>query len=276
MLAWGMSSDGTARANPVPVPRPAANEVLIRVRAVAVPEAVRVDAAGMAGEILLAGSHRWSRGDRVVVLATERVRPGGFAEFAALPDDDLFRLPEGISFVTAAGIGPAFSRAWAALITEAQLDRGARVVILGGASPAAAAALQIARWKGARVVAVADGRHARRLTALGADRVVSHSAPDPVERITAAFDGERETLTVVAGTEYGRWIATGGPVVSIGDPPDGDPDALRHIFKLVGEGTLVPVIGAIFPWSEAAAAIARAGDQTNLGAVVLVPESALE
>ncbi len=280
MLGWVEAPAGPMVVSRIPVPRPRPGEALIRVRAVALDRVARpIVHAGVAGEVLITThpAGRFSPGDRVLVSAPHRLRPEGAAEYTTCPVDQLHRLPGELSFITGACVGSAFPRAWDALIRRSRVASGERVVVLECASPVATAALQVVRWKGARVVAVADGRHARRLTALGAHRVISHSAPDIGARIRTAFDGSSATLVVTpgAGGELSSLQAPFARTVStVGDAAlEPGPDVLGHILKLVGEGTFVAVIDSILALTDARTAQARANDAARLGAVVVVPET---
>ncbi len=286
MRALVVDSQGGYTETRLEVPRPRADEVLIRAGAgipgdlPAVPAKPGAAGATVAGEVLLVGrsAGSWSVGDRVVTVAAPPtdIRPGGLGEYAAVRSKYVHIIPPDISFVAAAYVGSAFPAAWAALVHRARLrsDGSERVVVLDAASPSGTAAVQIARWKRAAVVAVADGLHARRLMELGADRVVSHSAPDLLERIRAAVGG----ATVVVGPEES--LASMGPILAPGSRLAAEPgrgpqagrDDVRHLFKMVGEGIFVPVIDVILPLSEAATVLGRTRAEGSMGSAVVVPD----
>ena len=298
-----------------PVPRPRAGEVLVQVHASVVslrpPFSGRpfnsrlVPGSNAAGEVVLVGPGvtEWSRGDRVVV--TERVpgrsNPGTYADFVTVPAADLHLIPDNVSYAGAVSVARAFGTAWSALFRDGRLAMSERVVVIGAADPIGIAAVQICRWRGSRVVAVADGRHAPRLAALGTTRTISQSAPDLASHVMAGLDGERATVVLnVAGAlipeslrvlgRNGRLIITAGSepqmldvrlLVSqqahvMGSSVDVDAVDVHHILKLLSEGTFIPVIDSIYRLSEAAAAHHRATSEQTFGAVLVVPDHLFE
>lgn len=179
----------------VPEPAIAANEVLVRVRAVALNHLdlwVRrglpgvkiplphIPGSDIAGEIAQVGSlvTRVKVGDRVVLAPgvscgqcaacaageDNRCRgytllgygvDGGCAEFVRAPEANAISLPESLSFEEAASIPVVFITAWHMLITRARLLPGEDVLVLAAGSGVGIAAIQIAKLAGARVIATA-------------------------------------------------------------------------------------------------------------------------
>ncbi len=298
----------------LPVPQPGRGEVLVQVHAAAVSSPGRpvppdgssvvspyVPGSDAAGEVLLPGPGvaEWSPGDRVIVLGEDPTdtRPGAYAEYLTASAGRLHPIPRNVSFLTAASVVRSLATAWAALFRHGRLGTEERVVVMGAANPDGIAAVQICRWKGIRVIAVSDGRHARRLGALGATRVVSHSAPDLTGRINTGLGEQGATVVIdVEGTALpaslellesdGRFVVTEGAekqlidvrlmverrarVIGSAGPIDGVD--IAHILKLIGEATFVPVIDSIHPLSKAAEAHHRAASPEAFGAVLLVPD----
>jgi NADPH:quinone reductase-like Zn-dependent oxidoreductase len=176
----------------VPDPVPAANEVVVRVRAcglnrldlwmeeAALPVAVqlpRIPGSEIAGEVLAAGSGapEWRPGDRVAVQSNlfcgrcefcargeESLclhgqllgvqRDGGFAERVLAPASALVRLPAQVDFATSAALTLSGSTALHMLTQRASVRAGDWVLAMGGASGVGSSAIQIARQLGARVI----------------------------------------------------------------------------------------------------------------------------
>ncbi|MGW9172268.1 alcohol dehydrogenase catalytic domain-containing protein [Streptomyces decoyicus] len=90
-----------------------------------------------------------STGDRVMAL----VGGGGHAERITVPADLLLPVPEGLTWQEAGGFPEAFSTAWDALITQAQVRAGDRVLITGAAGGVGTAMVQVAAVSGAHAVA---------------------------------------------------------------------------------------------------------------------------
>ncbi len=177
----------------LPTPMPGPNEVLVRVRAVALNRLDLFTRAGIpglnlrfphiggsdiAGEIAAVGVGvaGWREGERVVVnpalwcgacefcIAGEESLcvkfriigehvPGGAAEYLVVSTMHLFRIPDDYPFEEAAAAPLVYMTAWRALMTQAQLRAGQSILILGAGGGVATAAIQIARLAGAKVYA---------------------------------------------------------------------------------------------------------------------------
>ncbi len=297
-----------------PVPRPGEGQVLIRVQAIAVssrdllirsgrkphalPDLFGSDAAG---EVIVVGRGvtDWSRGDRVIAVGDSipRTPRGAYSDYQAISSADLQSIPDNVSFLSAASVGRTFATAWVAIFGDGRFGMNERVVVIGADQPTGIAAVQICRWKDSTVIAVANGRHAPRLAALGVTRSISQSAPDLADHVSAGLDAQRATAVInISGSALsdslrmldrdGRLVLTGG-----GDPQPLDIELLvdrqahvigasrrvdttdlNHILKLLGEGTFIPVIDSIFPLSQAARAHQRAEAPQAFGTVLLVPD----
>ncbi len=81
------------------------------------------------------------------------VRPGAHAQFVTLPSSWLSEKPEALSLEQAAAVGVPYITAWQSLIEVGHLQKGERLLITGAAGAVGSAAIQIAHWKGASVVA---------------------------------------------------------------------------------------------------------------------------
>ena len=139
-------------------------------------------------------------GDRVVALA-----PQAFASQVAVSTTAVARLPDRVELAAAASIPVAFLTAYYALHHLAHLSEGEWVLIHGGAGGVGLAAIQIAHWRGARVIATAGTQEKRDLLALlGAEHVLSSRS--------LAFVDEVRTITR-GGTRGGTGGgSTGGGV----------------------------------------------------------------
>ncbi|MGH2628853.1 MAG: alcohol dehydrogenase catalytic domain-containing protein, partial [Anaerolineales bacterium] len=201
------------RQEEVAAPAPSAGQVLVRVRAVALnhidlwvrgglprlrvrfPHTLGADIAGEVAS-LGEGVTGWSVGDAVMIhpgvscghcaacVAGQDNRcreysvlgehiPGGYAEFIAVPQQNLMRKPPHLSFEEAAAMPLVFLTAWNMLVTNARLRFGEQVLVWGAGSGVGSAAIQIARLHEARVLTtVGDGWKAALARDLGADAVI--------------------------------------------------------------------------------------------------------
>jgi len=162
---------------------------------------------------------------------------GGFAEYAVVPAANLLRLPDQVSFATAAAASLVSVTAWRALVTRAGLRPGERVLITGGSGGVSTAAVQISRLAGATTFVLTSGaENCRRLEELGAHAAIDRLAGDPAKLIRDATgrDGVDVVLDSVGAALWPtliRSLAPGGRLVCYGATTGhlGEVD-LRHLF----------------------------------------------
>lgn len=136
-----------------------------------------VEAAGPGVTALEAGDH---------VFYTPPIhgnRLGTYAEYEAVPEGIVARMPEGLSFTEAAAIPLAGGTAWEAVVRRLALRPGETVLIQGGAGGVGSFAVQFAKAAGARVVATASAEHRETLESLGADLALDYRSDDVVEAV---------------------------------------------------------------------------------------------
>jgi NADPH:quinone reductase-like Zn-dependent oxidoreductase len=180
-IAGGAVDDPAAAA---PATVAAAAAALAPAAAPAIPG---VDGSGVIAAVGpgVAGYHV---GDAVIVWSQAR---GTYAQYVAVPADTITLKPDRLSFAEAAGVAHATLAAWNLLLDLAQLRAGETLLVLGGAGGVGSAAVQIARIKGARVIATASARNADYVKALGASTVIDYSAhnfEDQLRDIDVALD----------------------------------------------------------------------------------------
>lgn len=198
-----------------PAPRPAADEVLVAVRATSVngadllqrkggypPPEGATDILGLevAGEVVEVGAEVTSCavGDRVCGL----LPGGGYAEYAVLPAGLVLPLPDAVDWTQAGGLAEVFATANDNLMTRGGLAADETVLIHGIASGVGTAATQLAVRAGARVIGTASSAAKRRAAEeLGADATIDYTTEDFVERVGALTDGRGVdvVLDVVGG-----------------------------------------------------------------------------
>jgi len=209
-----------------PVPEPREGELRIRVvasgvnptdwksrsggGALAEPTVPNHDGAGVVDEVG-AGVSGFGVGDRVWVTLAGDGRPaGGTAqEYTAVPAGRVFPLPDAAEFELGASVGiPAVTAHRALTVAEdgpARLHPGAlgghAVLVAGGAGAVGNAAIQLARWAGATVIATASGdAKAKLATAAGAHHVFNYKDSDTAGQIrSVAPDGIDLVVEVAAG-----------------------------------------------------------------------------
>ncbi len=102
--------------------------------------------------------------------------PGTYAEYVALPAQNVVAMPENLDFAGAGSIGPVSLTAWHMLVTLAKVQPGETVLVLGAGYGVGVAAIQIARLFGARVIATASGpEKSEKARLLGVDETIGHA-----------------------------------------------------------------------------------------------------
>jgi len=197
-----------------PDPKPAAGEVLVRVRActlnyhdiftrrgmpgikVPMPAIMGLD---FAGDIVALGSgvKDWKVGERVMIDPVDRVgpgglvgevRPGGLAELCAVPTHHLVRLPAGVSYEDAACLPVAYGTAIRMMFTIGQIKQNDRILILGASGGVGSAAVLLSKLVGAEVIACASSaQKLERLKNIGADHVIDYTKEDFVKWVYAKY-----------------------------------------------------------------------------------------
>ena len=171
-----------------------------------------------AGRVLRVGSavKDIAPGDRVMALAAS-----AFATHVSVPAARVARIPDGMSFEGAATIPVAFLTAYYSLMHLARLCNGETVLIHGGAGAVGMAAIQIAKWRGARVIATAGSPAKRSLiAALGADVVLDSRSTAFAAEVAAAtgggvdvvlnsLAGEAMELSIGCLRPFGRFVELG-------------------------------------------------------------------
>lgn len=161
-------------------------------------------------------------GDRVLAL----VEYGGYAEEIVVPTQLCHRIPAGIDFGLAAAMGDAFQTAYFAMVERAQLRAGDSVLVTGAAGCVGQAMVQLAKARGARVLAGIRHRdHEALVRAIGADHVVDLGAPSLRDslraQVRAVTDGRGADVVLdqVGGDVFDaslRALAWSGRLVVVG------------------------------------------------------------
>ena len=211
----------------VPVPRPAAGEVLIKTEGAGVnwvdclqrkgaahappghPEFLGLDAAGTVAAVG-DGVTKWRVGDPVCAI----LLGGGYAEYCIALESHCLAVPQGLDAIQAASLPLVCFTVWPNVFERGRLKADQTLLVHGGASGIGTTAIQIARAVGARVIATAGGaERCKACVSLGAERAVNYNDEDFVE---AAKDftggaGVDVILDMVGGDYVARNIAALAP-----------------------------------------------------------------
>lgn len=219
-----------------PVPRPGANEVLIRHMAVGIngpdvmqrkglydppPGASDIPGLEVAGVVAAMGSAvtRFQVGDPVAAL----IPGGGYAQYSVADAGNVMPLPPGLSMAEAAALPETFMTVWVNMFQRGQFKAGDIILIHGGASGIGTTATMLAKAFGAAkiITTVGSEEHRQASLKLGADVAVLYKAEDFVEATQRATDGHGADiiLDIIAGDYVARNYAAAamnGRIVQIG------------------------------------------------------------
>lgn len=260
----------------------------------------------VAGEIVACGPNapRWRVGDRVTALTNG----GGYAEYCAVPAVQCLPWPEGFDAVKAAALPETHFTVWANLFELGRLREGERTLIHGGTSGIGVTAIQLARAFGAEVYATAgSAEKCGACLALGAHAAIDYKNQDFAGEIARLTEGRGvDVILDMVGGPYAmrnlRSLARGGRLVLIaflGGPKAPDFDLTRimthrltltgstmrprstaekgaiaaaleaQVWPLLASGRVRPVIHAVFPLAEVAAAHRLMESGTHIGKIIL-------
>ena len=291
---------------PDPVPQP--GEVLVELRAASLnhldlwirkglpsvpkPRILGADGAGLVDGMRVVINPGIEHGDKITVVGEHM--DGTHAELIAVPEQNVYPIPDEMSFEEAAAFPLVFETAYRMLATRADVQEGEWVLVWGVGGGLANAANVIARALGARTI-VTSSRDDK-LERTEADVKVNHASQDVVEAVKTATGGRGADVVVetVGEATWQRSLQSarhGGRITVCGATTGPNPPAALHriwwkqlsihgstmgtkedfdgVYELVASGRARPLIDGVYPLSEARAAHERmeAGDQ--LGKIVL-------
>lgn len=217
----------------VPDPVPGDDDILIAVQAISIeggdlisrrlsppgpfPNIVGYQAAGV---VVACGAEvtDFAQGDRVATFNAA----GSHAELRAVPQRLAWKLPADLPFELGATIPVTFGTAHEAVVTFGEVRPGETVLIQGAAGGVGVAATQIAKARGATVIAISSSADSLdRLRALGADRGIDRSRQDIAETVLALTHGKGVDLVIdmAGGTGFADLMKAtryGGRLVTVG------------------------------------------------------------
>ena len=249
------------------------------------------------------GVEGWAVGDEVCAL----LAGGGYASRVVVPAGQVMPVPDGVDLVTAAAIPEVAATVWSNVFMVAGLKPSETFLVHGGAGGIGTFAIQLAHQLGARVLTT--GGTPDKLAAcaaLGADVTINYRDQDFVEVAKGATDGAGvDVILDNMGAKYlgrnvdalaleGRLVIIGmqggskgeldigallrkrGAVIatSLRSRPVGEKTAIcaalvEHVWPLVAEGLVRPVVHGTMPLEEVAAAHALMESGEHMGKIVL-------
>ena len=226
-------------------------------------------------------------------------RDGGYAELVAAPGVNVIPKPKGLSWESAAALPLVTVTAWHMLVTRARVQPGEDVLIHAAGSGVGSIGIQVAKLRGARVIATAGSdQKLEKARELGADEIVNYTRedwPKEVRRLTA----KRGCDVVFEHTGAETWpgsilaLAQNGRLVTCGATSGYDARTdIRHVFfrhltllgsmmgskaelldamKFIERGAISAVVDRTLPLKDARRAHELMEDRAQFGKLVLIP-----
>ena len=267
----------------------------------------RIQGADACGQIVAvgAGVDTARIGERVLVMpvfpGTSRYDilyfgsevDGAFSEYARVPATNAFRIDSHLSDAELASFPCAYSAA-ENMLTRIALAAGERVLITGASGGVGSAAVQLAKRRGAEVVAVTGADKAEAVRALGASHVIPRDA-----NLEALFGREHfdAAVDIVGGAQFGAILNTlkrggrygvagaiSGPVVDLDlrtlylkdlrltGCTVLEPDVFSNLISYIERGEIKPLVAATYPLDEIVLAQQEFLTKRHVGKIVLVNE----
>jgi NADPH:quinone reductase-like Zn-dependent oxidoreductase len=311
MKAIRIHEDGgpeVLRYEDAPDPEPGPGEVLVELRAAALnhldlwirkglpsvpkPRILGADGAGLVDGRRVVINPGIEHGDKITVVGEHM--DGTHAELIAVPEGNVYKIPDDMTFEEAAAFPLVFETAYRMLVTRAGLREGEWVLVWGVGGGLASAANVIARALGARTIVTSSSDE--KLARVEADVKVNHGSADVVEAVKEATGGSGADV-VVESVGEATWQRTlqaasqGGRITVCGATSGPNPPAALHriwwkqlsvfgstmgtkedfegAYELVKSGKAKPIVDEVFPLSEARAAHERMEAGEQLGKIVL-------
>jgi alcohol dehydrogenase len=225
---------------------------------------------------------------------------GGFAQYTHLPEVNVVKLHDNVSFNDAAAISMVGMTAWHMLVTRAKILPGQTVLIMGGGSGMGIAGIQIAKLFNCDVIATAGNKDKMgKCLQLGADYVVNHRESDwyrKVREITnkQGVDVIYEHIGKTAFPQELSLLKMGGTLVSTGattgydstidlrylffrgtnllGATQGTKAGLEEVIQWVSKGKIKPVIDTILPFSNMVEGHVKMADSQLFGKILTTPQ----
>jgi NADPH:quinone reductase-like Zn-dependent oxidoreductase len=201
------------------------------VQPVTFPYTLGIEAAGVV-EAVGAGVTDFAPGQAVY----GSVAGGAYAEYVAVPSEALAPKPKTLNFVEAAAVPVGLTTAWRTLFDHGGLQAGQRVVIQGAAGGVGLFAVQLAKWKGAEVIATASPANRELVRSLGAETVVDYTTT-PLEDVVQDADLALDGVGMATLPHSLAVLKRGGILISIAGPPPLEQAQARGVRALMSRGT---------------------------------------
>ena len=245
----------------------------------------------------------WSVGDECCAL----LAGGGYAEKVVVPAPQVMPIPDGVDLVSAAALPEVVATVWSNVFMAAHLKPGETLLVHGGSSGIGTMAIQLGVAHGARVLTtVGNAEKMEFCTRLGADVAINYKEAEWASVVkeatndagadvildimgakyltdnvkTLAYDGRLVVIGMQGGAkgelDLGRLLSRRGSVIATGlrfrsvtDKGRIIAEVVGHVWPLIAEKKVRPIVHSTFPLAEVAKAHETLEQSTQLGKVLL-------
>jgi len=245
----------------------------------------------------------WSVGDECCAL----LAGGGYAEKVVVPAPQVMPIPDGVDLVSAAALPEVVATVWSNVFMAAHLKPGETLLVHGGSSGIGTMAIQLGVAHGARVLTtVGNAEKMEFCTRLGADVAINYKEAEWASVVkeatndagadvildimgakyltdnvkTLAYDGRLVVIGMQGGAkgelDLGRLLSRRGSVIatglrfrSVADKGRIIAEVVGHVWPLIAEKKVRPIVHSTFPLAEVAKAHETLEQSTQLGKVLL-------
>ena len=225
---------------------------------------------------------------------------GGFAQYTHLPEVNVVKLPDNVSFTDAASISMVGMTAWHMLVTRARIKPGQTVLIMGGGRGLGIAGIQIAKLFNCNVIATAGNKEKiDRCIELGADQAVNHRESDWYKQVRELTNRQGVDIVYehIGKTTFPQELSLlkmGGTLVSTGattgydsaidlrylffkgtnllGATQGTKGGLEEVIRWVSKGKIKPVIDTILPFGSMVEGHIKMADSQLFGKILTTPQ----
>lgn len=229
---------------------------------------------------------------------------GGFAQYTYLPEVNVIKIPDNLSFQEAAAISMVGMTAWHMLVTRANIQPGQTVLIMGGGSGMGIAGIQIAKLFNCDIIATAGNQEKMdKCLELGADHVVNHRESDWYKKVRnlTANNNQGEGVDIIfehiGKSVFAQEVSLlnmGGTLVSTGattgydskldlrylffrglnliGATQGTKAGLEEVIKWTSKGKIKAIIDTIYPFEDMVMGHIKMMESQLFGKLVTTPQ----
>ena len=221
-------------------------------------------------------------------------RDGGFAQYCSVPGENTYPVSTELSDAELASFACSWSTA-EHMLQRIGLIAGETIAVPGASGGVGSALVQLAKLRGAGVVAVAGASKLERVLELGADAAVARETDDPVAAAVETNGGPFDAVAdIVGGADFGGWLeglkrggryvtsgAIAGPIVDLDlrtlylrdlqlhGATVYEPKVFADLVGYIEAGRIQPVVGDTFPLEQIHDAQQAFGSKDHVGSIVI-------